>query len=142
MRPDGVAVIVLPRAAAARQLGAQPGSRHNHSHATVAEPHRLGRPWHVGTGHGVLAVNGVVATSRRRSCPRVTPENHCTAARDTASWQREESWLLTGGGAVVVPSPMACIMAARSTNITTCAKYVEITQEMVIKLYLTIQALI
>lgn len=115
-RPDGVAVIVLPRAAAARQLGALPGDRQGHSRTTVAEPHRLGRPWHVGKGHSVLAVGGTVATSRRRSCPCVAPENNGTAARDTSSWQWEESWSLTGSGAVVASSPRACIMAARDVT--------------------------
>ena len=47
LRPNGLTVIVLPRAAAARQLGAQPDDRQGRSRTTVAEPHRMGCLWHV-----------------------------------------------------------------------------------------------
>jgi hypothetical protein len=96
--------------------------------------------------------------SQRQSCPHVAPKNQGTTARDTASWQRGESWSLTSIRAVVASSHRDCILAARDVIsaavgavasslyqrivLSVLSKYVEIAQELAIKLYPTMQDLI
>ena len=112
----------------ARWQGAQhPGRRRNCRHVPAAElPLRRPREQrHDGKGHIILAMGGVVVAHWQRSSGRAVIEGliHGGPLRDQRCCRRRGRQ----------PPP---------TNSTICAKYAEIAQELVIKLYPTMQDLI